>query len=82
MMEGYQVSECKLDHSQEDVQKKLAEQSSFLPTALGEGLAEKLGQPLTQEKLNELFHLLKKYDLASEQERLQRDEKLRLFLTE
>ncbi|WP_134683927.1 50S ribosomal protein L7ae [Brevibacillus migulae] len=74
------MAECKLDHSQEDVQKKLAEQSSFLPNALVEGLKDTLNTQLTQEKLNELFHLLKKYDLAAPEERANRDEQLRQFI--
>jgi len=74
------MAECKLDHSQGDVQKKLAEQSSYLPTALAVGLKEIVNKPLTQAELNELFHLLKKYDLATQEERVQRDEQLRRFL--
>ena len=35
---------------------------------------------LSQERLNELFHLLKKYDLASPEERLAREQQMdRLF---
>lgn len=74
------MAECKLDHSRADVQKKLQEQAAFLPQTLVEELSRKLADPLTQEKLNELFHLLKKYDLAPEEERQQRNEQLRRFL--
>ncbi|HZG16028.1 MAG TPA: hypothetical protein VE710_13565 [Candidatus Bathyarchaeia archaeon] len=76
------MAECKLDHSQEDVQKKLAEQSSFLPAALADGLKEIVNKQRTQAELNELFHLLKKYDLAPQEERAQRDEQLRRFLAQ
>jgi len=73
------MGKCNIDHSREDVVKKLKSQELFLP----EGLAGKLGSFLKkehdQETLNELFHLLKKYDLASEAERKERDRKLVAF---
>lgn len=70
------MGECKLDHSTEDVQKKLAEQSPFLPQERVEQLRALLETGLSQEKLNELFHLLKKYDLATSEERAIREEKM------
>jgi len=70
------MGECRLNHSVEDVQNKLSEQAPFLPEQRTEQLAALLATDLTQEQLNELFHLLKKYDLATPEERLQRDTKM------
>ncbi|NGQ96243.1 50S ribosomal protein L7ae [Brevibacillus sp. SYP-B805] len=74
------MGDCKLDHSQEDVRKKLADQRAYLPDELENRLDQLLDQPLSQERLNELFHLLKKYDLAAPEERAARDAKLRELL--
>ncbi|CAJ1002654.1 MULTISPECIES: 50S ribosomal protein L7ae [Bacillales] len=70
------MGECRLNHSVEDVRAKLAEQTPYLPEALAARLEELLATPLSQETLNELFHLLKKYDLASPEERAEREQKL------
>ncbi|USG68199.1 hypothetical protein NDK47_13325 [Brevibacillus ruminantium] len=70
------MGECRLNHSTEDVQSKLVEQTPYLPPALAQQLSGLLDKTLTQETLNELFHLLKKYDLASPEERLVREEKM------
>jgi len=70
------MGSCQLDHSLGDVQKKLSEQKPFLPEHVSVRLEEFLMEEVTQEALNEIFHLLKKYDLASEPERGERDEKL------
>lgn len=74
------MGECRLNHSVEDVQNKLAEQAPFLPGDRATQLSALLETDLSQEQLNELFHLLKKYDLASAEERLSRDEKMASFL--
>lgn len=74
------MGECRLDHSVEDVQKKLGEQAPFLPQERVEQLQALLETTLSQEKLNELFHLLKKYDLATPEERARREEKMALLL--
>ncbi len=71
------MSECKLNHSVEDVKKKLEEQSAFLPKDLFTLLERLLSNPVDQVTLNEIFHLLKKYDLAAPEERERRDEQLR-----
>ncbi|ELK42997.1 hypothetical protein P4U99_17385 [Brevibacillus agri] len=74
------MGECKLDHSKEDVQKKLAEQAPFLSEERVGQFQRMLEGELSQERLNELFHLLKKYDLASPEERLAREQQMdRLF---
>ncbi|WP_088102058.1 group-specific protein [Halalkalibacter urbisdiaboli] len=71
------MGECKLDHNVEDVFKKLEEQSSFLPNELYEGFQTFLQKKQPQTALNEAFHLLKKYDLASVEEREQRHNSIR-----
>lgn len=67
------MSKCNIDHSLEDVNKKLADQKEFLPEQLYNQSSELLEQNPDQHTLNELFHLLKKYDLASEQEKAERN---------
>ncbi|WP_449539813.1 hypothetical protein [Ferdinandcohnia sp. Marseille-Q9671] len=68
------MSTCNLDHSKEDVFKKLKSQDSFLPKEIFEAAGEFLTGDRTQSELNELFHLLKKYDLATEEEQLKREQ--------
>ncbi|MFJ7639794.1 hypothetical protein [Peribacillus sp. NPDC097225] len=67
---------CNLNHTRQDVRMKLNSQQDFLPKTLGEALKELLEKEQTQEMLNELFHLLKKYDLSSKEEQDARNEKL------
>ena len=67
------MSSCPIDHSLEDVQKKLSEQESFLPAAIADGVNSYLTTNVSQEALNDIFHLLKKYDLATAEERTERD---------
>jgi hypothetical protein len=74
------MSQCSIDHSAEDVQKKYEAQKEFLPTELKELFNIFFTKTHTQETLNEVFHLLKKYDLASEDEKLTRNEKFLLVL--
>ncbi|APH04815.1 hypothetical protein [Bacillus weihaiensis] len=74
-------STCKLDHTLEDVKKKLAEQSSHLPNEIMKHTELYLQKGCHQKQLNELFHLLKKYDLASEEDKKIRNEKFFSFLT-
>lgn len=73
------MGECKIDHSQEDVMKKLESQQDYLPELLSKDLTLFLMSEPSQETLNELFHLLKKYDLASNEEQEQRNQKLKQF---
>ena len=70
------VSSCPIDHSLEDVHKKLREQEPFLPKDIAEGVKSYLTEAVTQEALNDIFHLLKKYDLANAEERTKRDTQL------
>ncbi|MBF0707939.1 group-specific protein [Alkalihalobacillus hwajinpoensis] len=52
---------------------KLENQSPYMPDELVQDTYRFLQQTITQETLNELFHLLKKYDLASEEVRQERN---------
>lgn len=70
------MGQCNLDHSREDVVKKLDDQKPFLPKGLAGSIEAFLKHEHSQETLNELFHLLKKYDLASEEEREGRNERI------
>ena len=74
------MGKCNIDHAVQDVQKKLTEQSAFLPNHLTEGLKAVLTDELGQDTLNEIFHLLKKYDLAGAEERKEREEKLGTYI--
>ncbi|WP_018924292.1 hypothetical protein [Salsuginibacillus kocurii] len=71
---------CPIDHSVEDVEKKLKEQEDHLPEDLYFASEDKLKRQMTQEQLNELFHLLKKYDLASEEEQEERNQEMEVLL--
>ncbi|MDQ7860371.1 hypothetical protein RCO48_02725 [Peribacillus frigoritolerans] len=48
----------------------------FLPTQLSQTLDRYLEKGNSQETLNELFHLLKKYDLSTQEEQDSRNEKV------
>jgi hypothetical protein len=74
------MGECKLNHSLDDVRKKLDEQSAHLPAELYQRLHAFLNEKLTQTTLNEVFHLLKKYDLAGAEERDSRNAKISAIL--
>lgn len=70
------MGECKLDHTLVDVQNKLSDQSAFMPSELAQAVALFLHTNPSQAVLNELFHLLKKYDLATAEEQRERNHKL------
>jgi hypothetical protein len=73
-------SSCKLDHSLEDVKKKQEAISAFLSAEIAASLTGYLQGERSQDELNHVFHLLKKYDLAGEQEKQRRNAELtRLF---
>ncbi|MGG1684418.1 hypothetical protein [Pseudalkalibacillus sp. NRS-1564] len=67
------MGKCTIDHSYGDVMTKLETQSPYMPDELVQDTYRFLQQTITQETLNELFHLLKKYDLASEEVRQERN---------
>lgn len=75
------MSTCKIDHSHEDVKQKLHDQSSFLSTRLVEKCIQFLSTDVCQADLNELFHLLKKYDLSTDEEKQNRDEKIETLIS-
>jgi hypothetical protein len=77
---GNRLSECKLDHSHDDVKQKFEAQKGFLPSDMGHLFEVFLQKEHSQDLLNEVFHLLKKYDLASEEEKEQRNNRLYLVL--
>lgn len=71
---------CNIDHSMEDVMNKLESQKSFLPEVVFKKLKGFLQRNHPQEILNDIFHLLKKYDLVSEEEREKRNTQLLLII--
>lgn len=74
------MGECKIDHSYEDVKMKFESQKEFLPGEVN-GLFEAFfKKEHTQDLLNEVFHLLKKYDLSSDSEKSERNNRLLLVL--
>lgn len=74
------MSECKLNHSQADVKSKYESQAAFLPEEMNPLFNRFFENEHTQALLNEVFHLLKKYDLASEDEKSERINRLNLVL--
>lgn len=74
------MSECKLDHSNDDVKKKYESQAAFLPEDMKPLFGQFFEKEHTQDILNEVFHLLKKYDLASEEEKSERTNRLNMVL--
>ncbi|PFB25874.1 group-specific protein [Bacillus cereus] len=71
---------CNIDHSMEDVMNKLESQKFFLPEVIFKELKGFLQGNHSQEILNDIFHLLKKYDLVSEEEREMRNTQLLLII--
>ncbi|WP_026576004.1 hypothetical protein [Bacillus sp. UNC438CL73TsuS30] len=74
------MSECKLDHSHEDVKMKYESQAAFLPEEMQPLFKQFFEKEHSQELLNEVFHLLKKYDLVSDDEKSVRNNRLFLVL--
>ncbi|WP_053363026.1 hypothetical protein [Bacillus sp. FJAT-27251] len=74
------MGECKIDHSLEDVRKKYEDQAGFLPTEMKPLFEQFFTEEHTQDILNDVFHLLKKYDLASEEEKQERTNRLYMVL--
>ncbi|WP_240375490.1 group-specific protein [Bacillus piscicola] len=70
------MSKCNIDHSKSSVLEKLASQKEYLPAAIFTHCQELLEKEADQETLNELFHLLKKYDLADNSEKQERNQKI------
>ncbi|PLR94178.1 group-specific protein [Bacillus sp. T33-2] len=74
------MSECKENHSPEDVRTKYVTQAEHLPDDMKPLFEDFFVQEHTQDLLNEVFHLLKKYDLASEEEKSARNNWLYMVL--
>ena len=70
------LSKCTIDHSLQDVAAKLESQRSFLPDSVNNKCLFYLSEERSQAQLNDLFHLLKKYDLASNEEQERRNEQI------
>lgn len=70
------MSRCEIDHSVDSVIKKLNNQREFMPNELVDAINHYLEENHPQNDLNDLFHLLKKYDLAPNEERDERNKKL------
>ncbi|PFP70664.1 group-specific protein [Bacillus thuringiensis] len=67
---------CNIDHSIEDVMNKLESQKNSLPEGIFKELKSFLQGNHSKKLLNDIFHLLKKYDLVSEEERETRNAQL------
>ena len=74
------MSNCQLDHNREDVIKKFESQKEFLPKEMVPLFELYFSKEHTQKILNEMFHLLKKYDLSSIDEKARRDKQILLLL--
>jgi hypothetical protein len=74
------MSNCQIDHTHEDVQKKYESQKEFLPQDMIPIFQLFFSKEHSQKNLNEMFHLLKKYDLSSDEEKENRNIELRLLL--
>lgn len=70
------MGKCNIDHTRDDVVKKFQDQYEFMPENTREEVSRFLTRELSQDTLNDLFHLFKKYDLASETERQERNKRL------
>lgn len=71
---------CKLNHSLEDVRQKFESQKEYLPPDMNSSFESFFNHEHTQDLLNDVFHLLKKYDLASEEEKDHRNKRLNMVL--
>ncbi|MDF1507098.1 hypothetical protein PZE06_02760 [Robertmurraya sp. DFI.2.37] len=74
------MSECKLDHSMEDVRSKYEAQRTYLPEEFTPLFEQFFNEEHSQNILNDVFHLLKKYDLATEEEKTVRNKRLMIVL--
>ena len=74
------MSNCDLDHSIKDVEKKYSSQMSYLPGEMISLFETFFLKQHTQKVLNEVFHLLKKYDLSSNEEKEERNNRMMLIL--
>lgn len=73
-------NKCKLNHPIGDVRNKYETQKEHLPSDMISSFEAFFTHEHSQDILNDVFHLLKKYDLASEIEREQRNKRLFMVL--
>jgi hypothetical protein len=73
-------NKCKLNHPIEDVRNKYESQKEYLPSDMISSFEAFFTHEHTQDILNDVFHLLKKYDLSSQEEREQRNKRLFMVL--
>lgn len=71
-----------VDHSINDVSRRLERQSQCMPAHLYFQLEELLNWPLEQEVLNQLYALLKKYDVLTDIEREERNISMQMLIDE
>lgn len=74
------MSNCNLDHTHENVQKKYESQIPVLPQEMVPLFELFFTKEHTQKVLNEMFHLLKKYDLSPDEEKEERNNQMMLLL--
>ena len=70
------------DHSNEDVWRRLERQSQWMPAQLYYQFEELLSLHLEQPILNELYQVLKKYDVLTDIERDERNESIQMLIDE
>ncbi len=71
-----------VDHSIEDVSRRLERQSQCMPAHLYFQLEELLNWSLEQEVVNQLYALLKKYDVLTDIEREVRNISIQMLIDE
>lgn len=71
------MGKCTIDHSKEDVIKKYEENSSLFCFKFNDYFLSYMDEDLTQEQLNDLFHLFKKIDLLSQEELKERKQSIK-----
>ncbi|GAA0603552.1 hypothetical protein GCM10009001_20720 [Virgibacillus siamensis] len=74
------MGNCNIDHTYQDVESKFNSQTAYLPNGLSSEIQAFLMDEQSQEILNDLFHLLKKYDLASENEQENRNKQMKALI--
>ncbi|GGI17829.1 group-specific protein [Gottfriedia solisilvae] len=70
------MGSCNVNHSIDDVLVKLAYQKEYLPESLAKELYLLIQSSQSQLILNDVFHLLKKYDLVTPEEQKNRNKHL------
>ncbi|WP_235193424.1 hypothetical protein [Exiguobacterium sp. AB2] len=76
------VDPSTVDHSLKDVSRRLERQSQYMPAHLYFQLEELLNWSLDQEVVNQLYALLKKYDVLTDIEREERNVSIQLLIDE